>query len=376
MIGPSVDMSMPPQRKVAYEVQGAESGARGFWCFLPCTSTGKALVNVAKNTWAHLPRLSLDGTLSVNFLSYNLFIRPPGIKNNQDDFKTERIEEFLTVMNQYDVVGLQEMFSAFSSRQQQLIDLAAKIGFKYHAKPKPHGAFSPFLVDGGLLILSKFPIVETDSMTFIQGVQSDALASKGAVYARIQLEEDRPTSCINVFVTHTQASYTSSNATLAAKSEKVRMEQIRQLAEFISQKLKTRSGPGVLLGDLNVNGRKLEYSAKVDSEEYEKMMSILYTVTPSGGTPPRDLLKEAYFGQPVTYGDVLYEDGTEEEDPKAKVKPREVVLTHPEDLNTRQRLDYIFLFDPYTNSSSSTSGGGDDGSSVEEEGERDRKSVV
>jgi endonuclease/exonuclease/phosphatase family metal-dependent hydrolase len=142
---------------------------------------------------------SPDGTLEVRFLSYNLFIRPPGIRNNQDDFKAERLEEFIKVIKDFDIIGLQEMFSTFSSRQQQLIDAAMTIGFKYHVKPKPHGPLSPFLVDGGLLLLSKYPVIESDSLIFIQGVQSDGLASKGALFARIQLGRAPSSSLLACF---------------------------------------------------------------------------------------------------------------------------------------------------------------------------------
>jgi len=45
-------------------------------------------------------------------------------------------------------------------------------------------------------------------------------------------------------------------------------------------------------------------------------------------------------GQPVTFGDVFIDSYTD------KVRPRETVLTHPEDLCTQQRLDYIFLIEP------------------------------
>jgi len=114
----------------------------------------------------------------VAILTYNLFIRPPGIKNNEDDFKEERLDEFIEVMDSYDVIGLQEMFSSFSSRVNKLIDAAHKKGFYYSLKSVPHGTFSSFLVDGGLLLLSKYPIIEDDGIIYSQGVQSDGLASK------------------------------------------------------------------------------------------------------------------------------------------------------------------------------------------------------
>jgi endonuclease/exonuclease/phosphatase family metal-dependent hydrolase len=83
-------------------------------------------------------------------LSYNLFIRPPGIKNNSNDYKDERLNEFIKIMDRFDVIGLQEIFAAFSSRQQTLIDAAYEKGFLYHLKSPLLNPLSTFLVDGKL----------------------------------------------------------------------------------------------------------------------------------------------------------------------------------------------------------------------------------
>eukprot|EP01102_Stenamoeba_stenopodia_P000697 TRINITY_DN10647_c0_g1_i1.p1 TRINITY_DN10647_c0_g1~~TRINITY_DN10647_c0_g1_i1.p1 ORF type:complete len:425 (+),score=88.98 TRINITY_DN10647_c0_g1_i1:103-1377(+) len=332
---PAIDMSVGSHRhKVAYEeVQSGGGGGRGFFCFLPCiTTTGLSKSSLLYN-WTHLSNCN-DEKVELSVLSYNLFIRPPGIKNNADDFKSERMEEFIKVMGNYDIIGLQELFSAFSNRQQQLIDAAKRVGFLYHTKPKPHNTFSPFLVDGGLLLLSKYPIVDSDSMIYVQGVQSDALASKGVVYARIQLNESSSSS-IHFFLTHTQASYTSSNPYLATKSENIRAQQLKELSSYMKLKMSTHPGPSILLGDLNVNGRKCPANADEDSEEYLKMLSIFQ----SPDHTICDLLKVHQGGQPVTFGDVFVDSYTDQ------VKPRETKLTHPEDLCTQQRLDYIFLIE-------------------------------
>jgi hypothetical protein len=137
-------------------------------------------------------------------------------------------------------------------------------------------------------------------------------------------------------------------------------------------KLKSRSGPGVLLGDLNVNGRKTETSSQEDSEEYQKMMTIFRVPSASGtALTPHDLLKEDFGGQPVTYGDVFEEDegrggrgGGGKKHPSGE-QPKETVLTHPEDLCTRQRLDYIILFEPLRNPGISRN---DSHSSIDDEG--------
>jgi hypothetical protein len=53
-----------------------------------------------------------------------------------------------------------------------------------------------FLVDGGCCILSKFRIVQRDTVTFEKGLQSDQLAAKGALHALVEIHihrSDAPT---------------------------------------------------------------------------------------------------------------------------------------------------------------------------------------
>jgi hypothetical protein len=53
----------------------------------------------------------------IRLLTYNIFLRPPFIRNNADDYKNERFEEFLNHLDNYDVIALQEMFSLVIYRQ-------------------------------------------------------------------------------------------------------------------------------------------------------------------------------------------------------------------------------------------------------------------
>jgi len=86
---------------------------------------------------------------SLRLLTYNIFIRPPGITNNSNDFKNERLQLFIkNELCKFDIVCLQEMFGSFSFRQSQLISEAKKLGFLYHSNGPSRKLFSMFLVDG------------------------------------------------------------------------------------------------------------------------------------------------------------------------------------------------------------------------------------
>jgi len=55
----------------------------------------------------------------------------------------------------------------------------------YHAFSDPPSFFSGYATDGGLVILSRFPIVESSFGPFPYGVLSDSLSYKGVLYAKI-----------------------------------------------------------------------------------------------------------------------------------------------------------------------------------------------
>jgi len=91
----------------------------------------------------------------IKFLTYNIFLRPPLIKNNENDWKDERLADFISLLEYFDIICLQEMFGTFSNRKQELIKYANKSGLFYFVDSPSPSYFSNFLTDGGLLILSR-----------------------------------------------------------------------------------------------------------------------------------------------------------------------------------------------------------------------------
>lgn len=108
------------------------------------------------------------------------------------------------------------------------------------------------LIDGGLLILSRFPIVERDQLAFSRGSGSDGVCAKGALHARLQLSPDLSDS-LHVFVTHTQAGDHRPDVDLRA-------HQLQELLQFIARTVRrdddeSASTPVLLAGDLNLDSR-------------------------------------------------------------------------------------------------------------------------
>lgn len=141
----------------------------------------------------------------IRLLTYNLFMRPPFVKTNASDFKEDRLREFVKRIHEFDIVCCQELFSTLNSRKQRLIAYAKKAGFIYHAVCDPPSLLSGYVTDGGLLILSRFPIVEAEFCPYPYGVLSDAISFKGVLYAKIAFSSEG--KILHLFNTHTQASY-------------------------------------------------------------------------------------------------------------------------------------------------------------------------
>ncbi|GBB91934.1 hypothetical protein RclHR1_01940011 [Rhizophagus clarus] len=297
-----------------------------------------------------------NGTQSKNesrLLAYNFFMRPPLIKNNLSDYKEFRLEYFIkNVLKEYDIICLEEMFQFGSSRRTRLLEAACEKGFNYFLT-SPRTVFN-LAIDGGLVMLSRFPIKEKDILIYPSGVHSDRFSNKGALYAKIELAQN---NVIHLFMTHTQASYVSAPP-LTDKSVLVRQEQLSLLRKFIDKCTLNAlpEEPIILVGDLNVNSRPQPDSSNVngDSDEYSNMIKILSgegieanQIDASASPDKRlynnskivsvkDILKERYGHHPISFGDVIVaDDGT--------VIPRETVLTGKDDLFAQVSLDYILL---------------------------------
>lgn len=290
----------------------------------------------------------------VKLLSYNIFLRPPLIKNNADDYKNERLQEFMkSKMDDYDIICLQEMFNLANYRQQLLLKTAWDKGFHYYAKSvDPHWLSGKF-IDAGLVILSKYPILATDGMIYVNGNQIDSWAAKQVIYAKIQVS---PTFFVHVFTTHMQASYYDNEASINIINDKARASQVQEIADFVKAKTENSPYPVIIAGDFNIDSRG-------ENAEYKYMMETLVAAKPA----IKDMLKETYNDHPITYGDYHEhenEDNDKEnnndnnnnentENNENKINkvtvPRELHLTHTADHCCGLSIDYIFMADTEEN---------------------------
>lgn len=93
--------------------------------------------------------------------------------------------------------------------------------------------FSPSVVDGGLVIISRLKIKETEYHIFnTVAVGADVLADKGCAYAKILIGK----SYLHLFTSHTQASYEDHPVDLWVHSYVARYRQIKEIKNFIAKK--------------------------------------------------------------------------------------------------------------------------------------------
>lgn len=180
-----------------------------------------------------------------------IFCRPEGIHSGQwfqsGDYKDLRVALLLRKIAKFDVVILQEMFEA-GPRQKRFVREAYAMGFRYHCGSVWPRLLDSRLIDGGLLILSRFPIVERDQLAYSQGSGSDGICAKGVLYARIQLSPDLSDS-LHVFTTHTQAGDNRKEYT-------IRLAQLQEMHRFIVRTIRDDPGVPVLItGDFNLDAR-------------------------------------------------------------------------------------------------------------------------
>lgn len=201
---------------------------------------------------------------NIKLLTYNIFLRPPLIKNNENDWKDERLEDFIEIMHEFDVICLQELFSLFNSRRPRLIRRANKQGFFFSVSTETPTFFSKYVSDGAMTILSRFPIVCYTFYSFQFGVVVDSLARKGILYAKLKIKG----SYLHLFTTHLQASYLDSSKSHWDISYMTRMSQIRQINHFVIETLKeAKYNKGrdkvMIVGDLNVDANQYMYKQRV-----------------------------------------------------------------------------------------------------------------
>lgn len=214
---------------------------------------------------------------SLNVLTYNIWGLLPGIEAKNT---YSRFHSIAHMMTGYDAIVFQEAH-----------DLASTAYFQNHIQNEyPYMTEIPFalgrILNGGVFIASKWPIEVSDDIVFSACIKEDCLASKGAVYAKIN-KQGRD---YHVFGTHVRA-YTT------AEDIANRFEHLAELKNFIDSKQISSQEPVVIAGDFNVD--KLNFP-----QEHLDLLSVLNASEPMAAGE----YDASYAGPVNAYADDAYNE--------------------------------------------------------------------
>ena len=273
---------------------------------------------------------------SVRLLTYNIFCRPPPINSNNGDYKDSRLKDFLQQLKYFDIICFQEIFTTLNDRKHRMIREGAKAGLKYYLSSKVPSFFSKYLVDSGLLILSRYEIVDCDFYEYFLNISGDAPCNKGVLYAKIKINE----KYLFLFNTHLQSTYLDESQKNIDCTIQVRTTQTEELINFIYNKLliiprdEVKNGIVILAGDFNIDAHDYKFAK-------EKYKIPIYNST------EYDIFKQKInkLGKAIDlmekkYNDHLYTFGNNEKE------EYDHTLTNKNEINIKQTLDYIWEIIP------------------------------
>jgi len=276
----------------------------------------------------------------INILAYNVFmLNPPFTSPDKlEDMKT-RARIIPSFVKDFDVVIFSEAF--YDDARKILLENMKLHGFNYStcilgagfkqytkkastSESRPQYFVQPYVVDfnlprfqtdkeyasgsygghklklnGGVIIVSKFPIEWCGELIYSRSVSWDKMAQKGAVCAKI----NKKGFIYCVIGTHPQALYDDKGPTdptvIAAKV--AIKQQFKELTDFITNLNISNEYPVIIGGDLNVDKH-----GKSGEGEYENMLQALdLTVPDLQGDIIYSTPKSNYFRTEKTFLELL-----------------------------------------------------------------------
>lgn len=221
-----------------------------------------------------LPLSSAASELSV--LTYNIYMRwPTWIFKDDHDWRATHIPAHVSG---YDVVVLQE---AFADEQRNMMLHALSDDYPYHTQILGENEFLSH--NGGVVILSRWPIVDEAYRVFEGCSGSDCMVKKGVVHAVI----DKAGEHVHVFGLHFQAQKEYAEA---------RVGQFGQVRAFMESRDLSADELVLVAGDFNVD----YYSDKHDGEFSALTTELGIVLPPDELKPSYDKVSNSYTEEDVS----------------------------------------------------------------------------
>ncbi len=218
-----------------------------------------------------LPACGLAAQFDV--LTYNVYLRP-FFHDGQDI----RARLLINKLSGYDAIVLQE---AYADPAREMLRAGLRSRYPFHTRVL--GKDSGLNQDGGVLILSKWPLTRKRQLVFTDDSRSanrcpgrdccaggDCYADKGVVYGRI----DKAGRRFHLFGAHLQS---------GREHWRIRKDQLRVIGNFIISQHIRADEPVIIAGDMNVD--------RFDARQFAAMRSLLAAdlrpLKPASPTMPR-----------------------------------------------------------------------------------------
>lgn len=169
---------------------------------------------------------------SLKILSWNIQMLPRGVKGNGKAKRARSIAEELKARD-YDIIVFQELFY---HRSRKIILNRLKEKYPYQTAVLNKKSIS-FKTNGGVILLSKHPIIETQQIKYRQKSGPDRLSRKGALLATLSVRDKK----VQVIGTHLQA---------FGKKE-IMYSQYQQLHDELLKPSLLPNVPQIICGDFN-----------------------------------------------------------------------------------------------------------------------------
>ncbi|AXE81279.1 sphingomyelin phosphodiesterase [Streptomyces atratus] len=210
---------------------------------------------------ANAPQASAADVPSLRVLTYNAFLMSKNLYPNWgQDHRAAEIPK-VSFFQGNDVVVLQEAFDnsasdalarSTSAQYPYQTPVMGRSKSGWDATGGAYSATTP--EDGGVTVLSKWPIVRKEQFIYKDACGADWWSNKGFVYTELNVNGTK----VHVVGTHAQSTDPGCKAGEAAQ---MRSRQFKQIDAFLDAKNIPASEQVIVAGDMNVDSRSPEYAS-------------------------------------------------------------------------------------------------------------------
>ncbi|KUJ65502.1 sphingomyelin phosphodiesterase [Streptomyces albus subsp. albus] len=197
----------------------------------------------------------------VDVLTYNTFLMSTTLYPNWGQEHRAKAIPAADFFQGHDVVVLQEAFDNTTSNALKANAAAAYpyqtpvMGRSKDGWDATGGSYSSTTPeDGGVTVLSKWPILHKEQYVYHDGCGADWYANKGFVYVVLDVNGTK----VHVVGTHAQS---TDPGCAAGEAAQVRAQQFQEIDAFLDAKNIPAAEQVIVAGDLNVDSRSPEHAA-------------------------------------------------------------------------------------------------------------------